>query len=302
MHSLRETGFNRVSFGVQDFDPKVQAAVHRVQGVEQTLATIEAARRTGFRSINVDLIYGLPKQTLAGFNTTLGQVIDARPGRIALYNYAHLPHLFKPQRRISEADLPSPETKLKLLELAVRRLSAAGYAYIGMDHFALPDDDLAVAQRQGRLTRNFQGYSARAESDLVGLGVSAIGAIGPTYSQNYRELDEYYGCLGRGQLPIMRGIELSADDLVRRAVIHGLMCHFEISTETIEAAYLVKFYRYFEAELAELREFGTQGMLELEDGWISVTPRGRFIIRNICMVFDRYLREKRPGGRYSRVI
>jgi oxygen-independent coproporphyrinogen-3 oxidase len=302
MHSLRETGFNRVSFGVQDFDPRVQAAVHRVQGVEQTLATIDAARRAGFRSINVDLIYGLPKQTLAGFNTTLGQVIDVRPGRIALYNYAHLPHLFKPQRRISEADLPSPETKLKLLELAVRRLSAAGYEYIGMDHFALPDDDLAVAQRQGRLTRNFQGYSACAESDLVGLGVSAIGAIGPTYSQNYRELDEYYGCLGRGQLPIMRGIELSADDLVRRAVIHGLMCHFEISTETIEAAYLVKFDRYFEAEFAELREFGKQGMLEFEDGWISVTPRGRFMIRTICMVFDRYLREKRPGGRYSRVI
>jgi len=302
MQALREAGFNRVSFGVQDFDPKVQAAVHRLQGVEQTLGAIEAARRAGFNSINVDLIYGLPKQTLAGFNATLGQVIDARPGRIALYNYAHLPLLFKPQRRISEADLPSPETKLMLLDLAVQRLSGAGYEYIGMDHFALPHDDLAVAQRQGRLTRNFQGYSTCPDADLVGLGVSAIGAIGPTYSQNHRELEEYYGRLDRGQLPVMRGIELTADDLVRRAVIQGLMCQFEISRERIESAYLVDFDRYFADELTELQEFGKQGMLELGEEWISVTPRGRFMIRSICMVFDRYLREKRPGGRYSRVI
>jgi len=302
MHSLREMGFNRVSFGIQDFDPTVQAAVHRIQSKEQSLATIEAARHAGFVSINLDLIYGLPKQTLAGFDTTLGQVIDARPNRVALYNYAHLPLVFKPQRRINESDLPSPETKLKLLELAIRRLSSAGYIYIGMDHFALPDDELAVAQRQGRLIRNFQGYSAGADADLVGLGVSAIGAIGPTYSQNHRELDKYYGCLDRGQLPIMRGIELTVDDLLRRAVIQGLMCHFEISKEAIEASYLVEFDRYFEAELGELQEFEKQGMLDLEKDWISVTSRGRFMIRSICMVFDRYLRQRRDSPRYSRVI
>ena len=302
MHLLRETGFNRVSFGIQDFDPKVQAAVHRIQSEAQSRAAIEAARDAGFRSINLDLIYGLPKQTLAGFNATLGQVIETRASRIALYNYAHLPLVFKPQRRIHESDLPSPETKLKLLELAIERLATAGYVYIGMDHFAMPDDELAVAQRQGRLARNFQGYSTCADADLVGLGVSAIGAVGPTYSQNYRELGEYYDRLDRGQLPIMRGVELSADDLVRRAVIQSLMCHFEISKQQIEAAYLVQFDRHFAAELDELQAFEKQGMLALEDGWITVTPRGRFMVRSICMVFDRYLREKRPGGRYSRVI
>ena len=302
MRLLREMGFNRVSFGIQDFDPRVQVAVHRLQSEAQSRAAIDAARDAGFRSINLDLIYGLPKQTLAGFDTTLGKVIDTRADRVALYNYAHLPLVFKPQRRIDESDLPSPETKLKLLELAIRRLASAGYVYIGMDHFALPDDELAVAQRQGRLTRNFQGYSTCADADLVGLGVSAIGAIGPTYSQNYRGLDEYYDRLDRGQLPIMRGIELTMDDLVRRAVIQGLMCHFEISRESIEASYLVEFDRYFEAELGELQAFEKQGMLELGDGWISVTPRGRFMIRSICMVFDKYLRDKRPGGRYSRVI
>ena len=302
MRLLREMGFNRVSFGIQDFDPRVQVAVHRLQSEAQSRAAIDAARDAGFRSINLDLIYGLPKQTLAGFDTTLGKVIDTRADRVALYNYAHLPLVFKPQRRIDESDLPSPETKLKLLELAIRRLASAGYVYIGMDHFALPDDELAVAQRQGRLTRNFQGYSTCADADLVGLGVSAIGAIGPTYSQNYRGLDEYYDRLDRGQLPIMRGIELTMDDLVRRAVIQGLMCHFEISRESIEASYLVEFDRYFEAELGELQAFEKQGMLELGGGWISITPRGRFMIRSICMVFDKYLRDKRPGGRYSRVI
>jgi oxygen-independent coproporphyrinogen-3 oxidase len=302
MNSLRKMGFNRVSFGVQDFDPGVQGAIHRVQSEEQTRAAIDGARRAGFASINVDLIYGLPKQTLASLETTLRRVIETRPGRIALYNYAHLPHLVKSQRRISEGDMPPPDIKLKLLEQAIRLLASAGYVHIGMDHFALPDDALAVAQRQGRLHRNFQGYSTGAEADLVGLGVSAIGAIGPSYCQNVRGLDEYYECLDRGALPIMRGIELGADDLVRRAVIEGLMCHFEVSKEAIEAAYLVDFDHYFAAELDDLREFEEQGLLELEKGWISVTARGRFLIRSICMVFDRYLRTSAPQGRYSRVI
>jgi len=302
IHALREIGFDRVSFGVQDFEPAVQVAVHRLQSAERTLFVIEAARRAGFASINVDLIYGLPKQTLISFNATLARLLTARPHRIALYNYAHLPTLFQAQRRIYEGDLPSPEMKLRLLGLAIERLAAAGYVYIGMDHFALPEDALAVAQRQGRLHRNFQGYSTGVEADLVGLGMSAIGAVGPTYSQNHRALQDYYDRLDRGQLPIMRGIELSADDLVRRAVIQTLMCYFALSKESVEIAYLINFDRYFATELGELREFEKLGLITAEDGWLTVTPKGRLLIRNICMVFDRYLRHDREVRRYSRVI
>ncbi|HXF65150.1 MAG TPA: oxygen-independent coproporphyrinogen III oxidase [Burkholderiales bacterium] len=302
VHELRAIGFNRASFGVQDFDPRVQAAVHRVQSPERTLELIAEARRAGFDSVSVDLIYGLPRQTPASFDATLTQVLAARPDRIALYNYAHLPQLFKPQRRIQEAELPAPETKLKLFGGAVSRFTAEGYVYIGMDHFALPGDDLAVAQRQGRLRRDFQGYSAGGDCDLVGLGVSAIGAIGPTYSQNHRALQDYYDRLDRGELPIMRGLELTADDLARRAVIQALMCHFTLSKEAIEIAYLLDFDRYFAVELAELAELERHGLVGLEENWISVTPKGRFLIRAICMVFDRYLRHDREVRRYSRVI
>jgi len=302
VHALREMGFNRVSFGVQDFEPAVQVAVHRLQSAECTMEVIEAARHAGFPSINIDLIYGLPKQTLMTLNMTLARVLTARPHRIALYNYAHLPQLFKSQRRIYDGDLPSPETRLKLLELAVKRLTAAGYVYIGMDHFSLPEDGLAVAQRQGRLRRNFQGYSAGGDTDLVGLGVSSIGSVGPTYCQNYRALPEYYASLDRGQLPIMRGIELTADDLVRRHVIQSLMCHFALSKESVDISYLIDFDRYFAAELDDLREFEGLGLLTNEDGWLTVTPRGRFVIRSIAMVFDRYLRRDQEVRRYSRVI
>lgn len=299
---LREIGFNRLSLGVQDFDPDVQRAVNRVQSEEQTLAIIEAARRAGFLSVNVDLIYGLPKQSLISFNRTLARVTAARPDRIAMYNYAHLPTRFKPQRHIKAADLPSPETKLSLLGLAARRFIEAGYVYIGMDHFARPDDALTVAQRQGRLHRNFQGYSTHADCDLVALGVSAIGSIGPTYSQNHRALEDYYLSLDRDELPIMRGVELTADDLLRRAVIQGLMCHFALSKESIEIAYLIDFDRYFADELSELHEFERLGLLVLDDRWINVTPKGRMLIRNVCMVFDRYLRNESKVDRYSRVI
>jgi len=302
IHALRELGFNRASFGIQDFDPTVQVAVHRVQDEQRTLDLIETARHARFESVNIDLIYGLPKQTLMSFNVTLARVLAARPDRIALYNYAHLPTLFKPQRRINEADLPAPETKLKLLGHAIKRLGEAGYVYIGMDHFALPDDALTVAQRQGRLHRNFQGYSTSPEGDLIGLGVSAIGAIGPTYSQNFRNLDDYYECLDDGRLPVMRGIELTADDLVRRTVIQALMCHFSLSKEAIEIAHLINFDRYFATELGELRELEKLELLSMEDGWITVTPKGRFLIRNIAMVFDRYLRHDQEVRRYSRVI
>lgn len=300
--ALRVMGFNRLSLGVQDFDPDVQQAVNRLQSEKQTLGIIDAARREGFLSVNVDLIYGLPKQNLITFNRTLAKIVAARPDRIAVYNYAHLPARFKTQRQINEADLPSPETKLKLLALSAQRLTEAGYVYIGMDHFALPDDSLAVAQRRGRLHRNFQGYSTHAECDLVALGVSAIGSIGPTYSQNYRRIEDYYDSLDHGELPIMRGLELTADDLLRRAVIQSLMCHFALSKQAIELSYLIDFDKYFEAELAELAGLAKEGLLDLDDQWINVTPVGRMLIRNICMVFDKYLRHESEVGRYSRVI
>lgn len=299
---LARIGFSRLSIGVQDFDPEVQKAVNRLQSEQQTLAVINAARAAGFRSINLDLIYGLPLQNVISFNRTLEKSIDANPDRIALYNYAHLPQIFKPQRRINEADLPTLETRLQIFSLAVRRLAEAGYVYIGMDHFAKPDDDLAVAQRQGRLHRNFQGYSTHADCDLIALGISAIGKVGPTYSQNLRTLEEYYDCLDRGVLPIMRGIELSADDLLRRSLIQALMCHFEVSIEALEIGHLIDFSRYFASEIGELRRFIDAGLVELDDEWLSVTQAGRFVVRSICMVFDRYLREGRQRASYSKVM
>ena len=302
MHALRDMGFNRVSLGVQDFDADVQRAVNRIQSEAQTLAVMDAAREAGFLSINVDLIYGLPKQNILGFNRTLGRVIAAAPDRIAIYNYAHLPARFKPQRRIVDADLPSPEVKLKLLGLAAQRLVEAGYVYIGMDHFAKPADALALAQRNGHLHRNFQGYSTHADCDLLGLGVSAIGAIGPTYSQNHRELDSYYDAIERDQLPVARGIELSADDLLRRAVIQALACQFRLSKTSVEIAYLIDFDRYFSGELADLSAMADDGLVQLDAEWITVTARGRMLVRNICMVFDKYLRRERETMRYSRVI
>ncbi|MDD5180454.1 MAG: oxygen-independent coproporphyrinogen III oxidase [Gallionellaceae bacterium] len=299
---LGELGFNRISVGVQDFDPLVQRAVNRIQSEEETLQVIRAARANGFKSVSIDLIYGLPKQNLPGFKATLDKVIAADPDRLSIYNYAHMPTIFKPQRRIHEEDLPAPQTKLDILSLAVNTLTDAGYIYIGMDHFAKPDDELAVAQRQGRLHRNFQGYSTHSDCDLVAIGVSSIGKIGPTYSQNYREMEDYCDALDRDELPIMRGMELNADDLVRRAIIQALMCHFEISKESFNIAYLIDFDRYFATELGELKEYEREGMLKLTPEWITVTPKGRMLIRNICMVFDKYLRTRQEHARYSKVI
>lgn len=299
---LGEVGFNRISLGVQDFDAEVQRAVNRIQSEEETLQVIRAARANGFKSVSIDLIYGLPKQTLEGFGRTLDKVIAANPDRLSIYNYAHMPTIFKPQRRIHDEDLPAPQVKLDILSLSVSKLSKAGYVYIGMDHFAKPEDELAVAQRQGRLHRNFQGYSTHSDCDLVAVGVSSIGKIGPTYSQNFRELDDYYDALDRNELPIMRGLELNADDLVRRAIIQALMCHFEIPKESFNIAYLIDFDQYFATELAELKEYEREGLLKISPQWISVTPKGRMLIRNICMVFDKYLRTKQEHARYSKVI
>ncbi|MBR0564672.1 oxygen-independent coproporphyrinogen III oxidase [Azoarcus sp. L1K30] len=299
---LANLGFNRMSVGVQDFAEDVQIATNRVQSVEETKLVMDAARATGFKSISMDLIYGLPKQNVISFNRTLEQVLELSPDRISLYSYAHLPGLFKPQRRIIPIDLPSADAKLQILQLAIRRLTEAGYVYIGMDHFAKPEDELTIAQRQGRLHRNFQGYSTQAECDLLAFGVSAIGKIGPVYSQNVKTLDEYYDALDRDELPVLRGVELTADDLLRRSIIQALMCHFELSIESIEIAHLIKFGEYFASELDDLRAMEEAGLVKIDDEWISVLPAGRLLVRGIAMVFDRYLRSDRERARYSRVI
>jgi len=299
---LAELGFSRLSVGVQDFDYDVQKAVNRIQSEAQTAKVIAEARATGFRSVNIDLIYGLPKQSVDSFSRTLDKVIALAPDRLAIYNYAHLPHVFKPQRRINAADLPDVDSRLQIFSLAVQRLSQSGYVHIGMDHFAKSEDELAIAQRLGRLHRNFQGYSTHADSDLLGLGVSAISALGPTYSQNVRTLDEYYLRLDSDTLPVMRGIELTTDDLARRAVIQALMCHFELSFESIEIAHLISFHDYFRTELQELQQYVDAGLVTIEDGWMCVTERGRYMVRAICMVFDRYLREARLRATYSKVM
>lgn len=302
MEFLAGLGVNRVSIGVQDFDPDVQKAVNRVQSEEDTRRVIDEARGNGFRSVNIDLIYGLPRQTLDSFNVTLDKVLALDPDRISLYSYAHLPALFKPQRRINDSELPSAETKLQIMTLAIGRLTRAGYLYIGMDHFAKPDDELAVAQRQGRLQRNFQGYSARPECDLLGFGNSAIGRVGPTYYQNRKSLDDYYAAIDSKQLPIWRGIELNQDDLARRAIIQALACNFRLSIEAIEISHLLDFRRYFAREIEDLEAMVEDGLVELLPDWIVVTPKGRLLVRVICMTFDRYLREGRRRALYSKVM
>jgi len=301
VETLGRLGFNRMSVGVQDFNPDVQKAVNRLQSFEMTQATVDAARANGFKSINLDLIYGLPKQNRETFAETLDKVMVLSPERIALYHYAHLPDRFKPQRRINSEDVPSSAEKMKIMLDAIKRLTGAGYQYIGMDHFAKASDDLAKAQRQGRLHRNFQGYSTRADCDLVGLGVSSISKIGPTYSQNVRTLEEYYDMLKQGMLPTVRGIVLDRDDILRRAVIMALMCHFEVSKEAIETTYMIKFDEYFKIELAALKQFEDEGLAENSAEWVNVTARGKLLVRAIAMQFDRYLRSDERQRRYSKI-
>ena len=302
LQALADLGFNRLSFGVQDFDADVQKAVHRVQPAEQVFALVEAARQLGFESINTDLIYGLPRQTPVSFARTLEQVVALRPDRIALYAYAHLPERFKPQRRILKAELPPAADKLTMLSQALDALMGAGYVYVGMDHFALPNDALAVAKRQGRLHRNFQGYSTQPDCDLIGLGVSAIGRIGPTYSQNAKTMEDYCDKLDQGQLPVVRGLALNRDDLVRRAVIMALMCQGEVQFESIELAYLVDFKAMFAAELQALQPLVDAGLVIVDQGSIQVTASGWFFVRAVAMVFDRYLQADQNRARFSRVI
>jgi oxygen-independent coproporphyrinogen-3 oxidase len=302
LQTLFDLGFNRLSFGVQDFDPMVQKAVHRVQPAEQVFELVASARRIGFESLNVDLIYGLPLQTPESFARTLQQVSELRPDRIALYGYAHLPERFKPQRRIHAAELPSAGQKLTMLSMSLDALSDAGYVYVGMDHFALPNDALAVAKRQGRLHRNFQGYSTQPDCDLIALGVSAIGRVGATYSQNAKTLEAYYDALDQGRLPIVRGLALSRDDILRRSVIMALMCQGEILFESIELGHLIQFQRYFTRELEILRDFEQEGLVRISESGVEVTDAGWYLVRAIAMVFDKNLQTDLDRARFSKII
>ena len=289
---LRSRGFDRISFGVQDLDPAVQQAVRRVQSTEQLFRLVEAARRLEFASINVDLIYGLPLQTTASFTDTLTTISQLRPDRIAVYGYAHLPERFKPQRRIDPAQLPDAASKLEMMRRAIGCLGDAGYIHIGMDHFALPDDSLAQALRCGTLHRNFMGYTTLADADLMGLGVSSIGAIGPTYAQNHRDLPAWTAAVQAGELPIARGIELTPQDLLHRAAIMGIMCNGLIDFASIEDAFLINPRQAFRRELAAMAEFSAQGLVSVDDDGVRVTEAGRFFLRPIAMVFDRHLERR----------
>jgi oxygen-independent coproporphyrinogen-3 oxidase len=302
VRGLAALGFNRFSLGIQDFDPAVQRAVNRLQSVEQTAAAIAAARASGCQSVSVDLIYGLPEQNLAGFARTLDTVIALRPDRVAAYSYAHLPQMFKAQRQIDAAALPDGAAKLALLGLCVDKLGAAGYRYVGMDHFALPGDELVRAQEQGTLQRNFQGYSTHGQCDLIGLGVSAISRIGNVYSQNVKDLPLYEARLGQGQLPLWRGLALSDDDRVRHDAIMQLMCHGELDTARFGAEHRLDFDVYFAAERARLAELARDGLVRLEPQRIQVTPRGRYLLRVVAMSFDAYRTPAAPATQYSRVI
>ncbi len=299
---LAELGFNRLSFGVQDFDSAVQKAIHRIQPAEQVFKLVQASRRLGFESVNVDLIYGLPLQTPESFERTLSQVQQLRPDRIALYAYAHLPERFKPQRRIHAEDLPAGGQKVAMLARSIDALTDAGYVYIGMDHFALPEDALAVAKRQGRLHRNFQGYSTQADCDLIALGVSSIGRMGSTYSQNAKTMEEYCDLLDQGLFPVVRGLALTRDDLIRRTVIMALMCQGHLQFEAINLAWLIDFKTVFAQELKLLQDMQEQGLVKLTDGGIQVTATGWFFVRGVAMVFDRYVQADRNRNRFSKII
>lgn len=302
IRALRAAGFNRLSMGIQDFNPVVQKAVNRIQSFEATESVIKAARECGFRSISVDLIYGLPHQTLDTISDTLDQIIELSPDRISIYNYAHLPDRFPPQKRINLVDLPSADNKLRILKLCIEKLTGtAGYCYIGMDHFAKPEDELAVAQRQGTLHRNFQGYSTFSDRDLIAFGITAISFIGNTYAQNVKQLDEYEEHIKVDQLPVAKGIVIAQDDLIRKAVIMALICHFELEFADIESEFEIDFKSYFAPELEQLQQFVDDELLTLGDSGIQVTDKGRLLIRNICMCFDRHLKQV-SGQRFSKAI
>ncbi len=300
IEQLRVLGFNRISLGVQDFNPAVQKAVNRLQTEAQTFEVLEAARKYGFTSTNLDLIYGLPLQTVESFSATLEKVLSVSPDRFSIFNYAHMPQKFKTQRQINDDDIPSPEEKLDILQMTGQRLLDAGYVYIGMDHFAKPDDELAIAQREGKLYRNFQGYSTHSDCDLIGLGATSIGRVGNSYSQNVKDIAEYDRLINQGKIPVVKGLELTSDDKLRCAVITQLICHFDLDFSPIETNFSIDFKHYFADELERLQIMQTEGLLTIFEDKIEVLPPGRLLIRNICMIFDRYLTEKQQ--QFSKVI
>ncbi len=302
MGCLRDLGFNRISLGVQDFDLRVQQAVNRIQPRAMTESIIDACRVMNFNSVNIDLIYGLPLQTIDSFLKTVDQVIEMAPERLSVFNYAHLPHRFMPQRRIREEDLPSAETKLKIIELTTQRLIDAGYVYIGMDHFALPDDDLAIAQVSGKLHRNFQGYTTHGHCDLIAMGVSSISQVGHTMSQNYTDMENYQKAINEGHLPIYRGLETTAEDRLRAYAIRQLICNFKLDFHTLEEKWGVNFSSHFAEEFTQFQTMADDGLLTIDSNGIHVLPRGRLLIRNICMVFDAYLAIPQDKPRFSNAI
>lgn len=299
---LADIGFNRVSMGIQDFDPAVQKAVNRIQDEEKTLRLIDAARESGFNSVSVDLIYGLPLQTAESFETTIDSVLTSRPDRLSVYNYAHLPHLFRAQRMIKSEQVPAPEVRLQLMDSTIKKLVEAGYVYIGMDHFALPDDELALAMEDGTLQRNFQGYSTCRETDLVGMGVSAIGKVGNSFVQNIKDIRAWQAVIDEGSLPVWRGLSLSGEDKLRREIVSAIMCQGNVRFGEFERKYGIDFNTYFALELASLAPLEEDGLIELSEQSIEVTPTGLLLLRVIAMKFDEYLINDLQGKSYSKVI
>ncbi len=300
--ALSQLGFNRLSLGIQDFDPKVQKAVHRAQSFTEVQQLVETARQQEFESISFDLIYGLPHQSVESFKRTLDKVIKLKPDRLSVFNYAHLPHRFKPQRRINESDLPTSKEKLSIFQLTVEMMQQGGYVYIGMDHFALPDDELAIAQKKGELHRNFQGYTTRKECDLIGLGVSAISSVNNCYVQSHRTLKEYQDCLSENRLAAWRGMKLDQDDVIRKAVIFELICNFELDIVRFSKHFNIEFWHYFKSTMSQLESLADDELIQLSDDWLRVTSKGRLLVRNVCMAFDRYLGQKSGKLIYSKAI
>jgi len=302
MDHLHNEGFNRISMGVQDFNPEVQRLVNRLQDEKVIFALIDRAKKLGFLSTNIDLIYGLPRQSLARFQHTLERVIELDPQRLSVFNYAHMPALFAAQRKIKTADLPDAAQKMDILQYTIKTLCDAGYQFIGMDHFARPNDDLAIAQRAGKLHRNFQGYTTQGDCDLLGMGISAISMIGDSYIQNQKEMKNYEASVALQGNGLWRGFALSADDCLRRDVIKGLICQFRVDYAALEDRYNVHFTQYFADDLVLLAPLASDGLVEISDRCIVVTAKGRLLIRNICMCFDIYLRNKQRQRQFSRVI
>ena len=298
---LAGLGFNRNSFGVQDFDPAVQQAVNRIQPLEMVEKAVAESREAKFQSINADLIYGLPKQTLESFSRTLDSLIRVAPDRIALYNYAHLPSRFRAQRLIVESDLPSAEERLQIFLMSMQRLLDAGYVYIGLDHFSKPDDELNQARLNKSLHRNFQGYTTRAECDLIGFGVSAISKVGNSYSQSVRTLNAYYQHLDAGRLPTDKGFELNSDDVLRRQIIMTLMCSAPVEIDAINLEYGIDFNDYFANEMKLLKPYEDAGLISIDAAAIRVTAKGRLFVRASGMVFDKYLGQQTTST-YSKLI